>query len=310
MGKTAFIFPGQGSQYVGMGRDLYDSSQIAKKIFDEFNKITGRNISGFCFDGPEEELKQTINTQPSILAVSIACLELLNEKMDIKPALTAGHSLGEYAALYARGVLTLDDTIKRINKRAELMGKFQKGTMTAVLGLDDAKLAEIIDKSKSFGTISIANYNTTEQTVITGEEKAIEEAEKLCFEAGAKRVIRLAVSGAFHSPLMKDAQDEYKKYLADFSLNDAAIPVVTNTDAKATLKKEEFYTKMASQISSSVYWKQSIDYMVENGVDTFIEIGPGKVLAGMIKRISKTAKVYNISDLASLESTAGSFSLV
>ncbi len=310
MGKTAFIFPGQGSQYVGMGRDLYDSSQIAKKIFDEFNKITGRNISGFCFDGPEEELKQTINTQPSILAVSIACLELLKEKLDIKPAFTAGHSLGEYAALYASGVLTLDDTIKLINKRAELMGKFQKGTMTAVLGLDDAKLAEIIDKSKSFGTISIANYNTPEQTVITGEEKAIEEAEKLCFEAGAKRVIRLAVSGAFHSPLMKDAQDEYKKYLADFSLNDAAIPVVTNTDAKATLKKEEFYTKMASQISSSVYWKQSIDYMVENGVDTFIEIGPGKVLAGMIKRISKTAKVYNISDLASLESTAGSFSLV
>ena len=182
--------------------------------------------------------------------------------------------------------------------------------MTAVLGLDDNKLQEIIEKSKSFGIISIANYNTPEQTVITGEEKAIEEAEKLASEVGAKRVIRLAVSGAFHSPLMKDAQNEYKKYLADFKLNDAVIPVVTNVDGLPTEKKEDFSTKMSNQISSSVYWKQSIDFMAENGVDTFIEMGPGKVLAGMIKRISKTAKVYNVSDLASLENTAGSFSLV
>jgi [acyl-carrier-protein] S-malonyltransferase len=306
MTKTALIFPGQGSQYVGMGKDFYDSSSTAKKIFDKFDQILNYSLSNICFNGPEEDLKQTINTQPAILAVSIAAYELLNEQCEIKPVFTAGHSLGEYAALYASGVIGLEDAIKIVKTRAGLMSNAQTGSMSAIIGLDDDKLAEVLKNASKSGQISVANYNTPDQTVITGEENAITEANKLAIEAGAKRAILLPVSGAFHSPLMKDASIKFAQSLGQYSINNASIPVITNVDAKITNDAAEFSAKMSDQIYSSVYWKQSVSLMLDNGVENFIEIGPGKVLSGMIKKISRQSNVYNISDMASLQTVADS----
>lgn len=308
MGKTAFIFPGQGSQYVGMGLDFYNSSEIAKNIFDKFNEILGKDLTKICFEGPEDALKQTINTQPAILAVSIIGYELLKEKMNIKPDYFAGHSLGEYAALYAAGVLNLNDAISLVQKRAQLMDQSAKGSMSAILGMDEQKLEELINIASSEGLVSIANYNTPEQTVITGEEKAVNKANEVAAQLGAKRVIPLAVSGAFHSALMKSASEDYARFVANFNINDALIPVVTNVDAVPTRDKAEFKQKMVDQIHSSVYWKQSIAFMLEQGADTFIEIGPGKVLSGMIKKIDRSATVFNINDLQSLNVIVNSFS--
>ena len=300
MGKTAFIFPGQGSQYIGMGLDLYNSSDKAKEIFSQFDLILEKDLSKLCFEGPEDLLKQTINTQPGILAVSIAAFELFKATANLKPDFVAGHSLGEYAALYAAGVLSLTDVIKIVQKRSELMNLATSGSMTAILGLNDEKLSELINKASVYGEVSIANYNTPDQTVITGEVKAVEMANTIASELGAKRVIPLAVSGAFHSQLMKSASEEFGEFIKNFKINNAAIPVITNVDSTPTLNKNDFSAKMVNQIYSSVYWKQSISYLLDQGVETFIEIGPGKVLSGMVKKISRSANVYNISDLQTL----------
>lgn len=306
MNKTAFIFPGQGSQYVGMGLDFYNSSDIAKNIFEQFNDISGKNLAKLCFDGPEDDLKQTINTQPAILAISIIGYELLKEKTGIVPAFVAGHSLGEYAALYAAEVVSLEDVIKLVQKRAELMSHAQSGSMSAIMGLNDEKLNEVINKASVYGTVSVANYNTPDQTVITGETEAVTAANKIASELGAKRAIPLAVSGAFHSPLMKKASSQYADWVKKFNINDANIPVITNVDAKSETNSKKFAVKMVNQIYSSVFWKQSISYMIEQGVDTFVEIGPGKVLSGMVKKISRAAKTYSVSDIESLNNVINS----
>lgn len=306
MGKIAFVFPGQGSQYVGMGKDLCEHFESAQTIMNEFNTVLGKDLSKLCFEGPEEDLKQTINTQPAILAVSIICLELFKEKSGIKADYVAGHSLGEYPALYTAGVLSLNDAAKLVQKRAELMSQAQTGGMSAILGMDDEKLSELISQASVKGQISVANYNTPDQTVITGESVAIAYANEIAPGLGAKRVIPLAVSGAFHSSLMKSASEQFAQFVAESNVNDATIPVITNVDAKATQNAAEFKIKMVNQIYSSVFWKQTIAYMLQEGVDTFIEIGPDKVLSGMIKKIDRSAKVFNVSDIQSLETVINS----
>lgn len=307
MGKIAFIFPGQGAQSVGMGKDVYEHSAVGKEVYDRFDAIIGRKLTNVCFNGPEEDLKQTINTQPAILATSLALLEALKEKTDITPDFVAGHSLGEYGALYTAGVLSLDDTIKAIAKRAELMSQAKSGSMAAVLGLSQDVLEEII--SGVDGVVSIANYNTPEQLVITGEEQAVAEVSKLASEKGAKRVIPLAVSGAFHSALMTPAGEEFALFVKDLKFNDASIPVVTNVDAKETTKGSDFEEKMPRQIYSSVYWTQIIQHMMSQGVDTMIEIGPGSVLMGLNRKISRDIKTYSVSNLEAVEKTVNELTL-
>lgn len=300
MGKIAFIFPGQGSQFAGMGKDVYEKYPCAREVFENIDKFAGRSISQLCFEGSEEELKQTINSQPAILAVSIALYEAVKTETGIKPDFVAGHSLGEYSAYYAAGVMELEGLVKLVSKRAELMNSAPSGSMSAVLGLDEAKIAELVEKANSNGIICAANYNTPEQTVISGETKAVDAANEIAKQLGAKRVIPLAVSGAFHSPLMQPLSEEFAGHVNNTTINDAQIPVVTNVDAKATVDKAELAPKMVKQMYSSVYWTQSVNAMLETGVDTFVEIGPGKVLAGMIKKIAKDAKVYNACDAESV----------
>lgn len=310
--KVAFLFPGQGAQSVGMGFDLYQNSIKAKEVFEIANKTLGCDIAKICFEGPDEELKQTINTQPALTVVSIAALEAFMEKKpNVELCYTAGHSLGEYSAMYASNVLSIEDTFKAIQRRAQCMNEAainNPGKMAAILGIESNKINDVLLDVKS-GIVQVANYNTSEQTVITGEEKAIEEACKLLKEAGAKKVIMLNVSGAFHSSLMDSASREFKTFVESLNINDAKVPVITNIDACETILTSDFKQKMPNQINSSVKWVDSINKMIENGVNNFIELGAGKVLSGLVKKINKEVNVYNIQDIDSLNKTCESLSL-
>lgn len=304
MKKIAFIFPGQGAQVVGMGKDIYESYESAKNVFDTADRVLGRSISNICFSGPEEDLKLTVNTQPAIVTTSIALLEVLKELTNIYPPdYTAGHSLGEYCAMYTAGVLSLEDTLKLIQKRADLMGEVKGGAMAAVLNASEEQLNSGLEEGSKVGYVDVANYNSPVQVVITGDNDAVKTTSEYLLANGVRRVVPLAVSGAFHSKYMENAGGKFSEYLADFELNDAKLPVITNVDANETTLAQDFKTKMPKQIYSSVHWTQTIEKMIENGVDTFIEIGPGKVLAGLNKKINADIKTFNIFDKDSLEST-------
>lgn len=299
--KIAFLFPGQGSQAVGMGKDLYESFDAAKNVFDTADKTLNKSITTLCFEGPDEDLKQTVNTQPSIVTMSIAALESLKSQLDINADYVAGHSLGEYCAMYAAGVMSLETTLKAIQKRADLMGQTKGGAMAAVLNASEEALSESLKEASEVGYVDVANYNSPAQVVITGDEKAVAKAGELLLAKGARRVVPLAVSGAFHSKFMENAGQEFEKFVADLELNNAEIPVVTNVDAQPTTSAADFRIKMPKQIYSSVHWTQTIEKMAADGVEIFVEIGPGKVLAGLNKKIAPEAKVYNVFDKASLD---------
>lgn len=301
--KIAYVFPGQGAQYQGMGKDFFDNFDEAKRVYNFADKILNKNVSKICFEGTDEELKQTVNTQPCIVATEIAVFEVLKKELCIEPFAVAGHSLGEYSALYASGVLNLDDTFKAIQKRADAMSTVQTGKMAAVISDDTQLINKCLDEARKLGIVSIANYNSPKQVVITGENKAVDKAMELLIENGVKRVIPLSVSGAFHSELMKSASENFKSILGKIKIYDAKIPVYTNVDGKAEILAENFKEKMPKQIYSSVYWTQTVQNMVKDGVTTFIEIGPGRILSGLIKKTIPEINIYNVSDLETLKNT-------
>ncbi len=300
MKKYALVFPGQGAQKPGMGKDLYENSEAAKKVFETANRVLGYDIADLCFNGSEEDLMKTINSQPCILTVSLAALEALREKANIDIAMTAGHSLGEYAALYAAGAVDLETALKLIQKRAILMNEAAEktsGSMAAVLGLDNET---VINLTKEMNSVYVANFNSPGQVVITGDKEEINANLDKFKEAGAKRVLPLAVSGAFHSPLMQSAGNDFVDFVSQFEFNNTDIPVYTNVDATATVQGEEFRNKLPKQICSSVQWTQTIENIQQEGITDFIEIGPGKVLAGLNKKINAELNTLNIFDYESL----------
>lgn len=302
----AFVFPGQGSQYVGMGLELYNEFDIARETFEEASDILGFDISEICFEDKSDELKLTINSQPSILTVSIAALRVLSSETDIKADYVAGHSLGEYTALVASGAFEFRDAIRVVRKRGEFMQNAVPvgvGSMSAVLGLDDKVIEEICLKVSRDGSIvSPASFNAPGQIVISGNIEAVETASELAKKNGAKKIIPLEVSAPFHCALMRPAAERLSRVLEDINVSDLKIPIVRNIDARINSDSSKVKGNLVEQVMSPVRWRESIEYLYEMGVRRFLEIGPGKALSGLIKRSVQDPIVSNIENLTQLES--------
>ncbi|WP_281518288.1 ACP S-malonyltransferase [Thomasclavelia cocleata] len=303
MGKIGFVYAGQGSQVVGMGKSFYDNYQVARDVFDNIDLDI--DIKKLCFEGPLEELSKTSNTQPCMVAVAVVATKLLKEN-GVVPDYVAGLSLGEYSALNASGVLDDQMAINLVHFRGQAMERAAIGIeskMIAIIGLDRELLNEAVDEASNLGVVSIANYNCPGQLVIGGEANAVTKASELALEKGARRAIPLNTSGPFHTSLLVPASLELKEKFASVEFKEMKIPVVFNSSAKELEADESVAKMLEKQVMSSVYFEDSVRYMIANGVDTIIEIGPGKVLSGFIRKIDKTIKTYQVENQTSLEKT-------
>ena len=302
---TAYVFPGQGSQSPGMGKELFENFAVARQVFEEADHALGFSISRLCFEGPAEELQLTENTQPAILTVSVAAFRAMADAGIGAPAFVAGHSLGEYSALVAAGALSLSDAVRTVRARGRYMQEavpVGTGAMAAVLGGELSEIQRICEEARGGQICSVANMNSPNQVVIAGNTEAVDRAIE-SLKGVARRVIKLNVSAPFHCALMKPAQDRLAQDLKGLKFNEPAMPVVTNVDARATSAPDELRDALVRQVSAPVRWSESMQLLMQQGVDTFVEVGPGKVLTGLMRQINRDAKTLNVEDAASLEAT-------